>query len=167
MANSNENLQSAFAGESQASRKYLYFSEKADKDNQPQIAKLFRAASDAETVHARNHLKAMNGIGSVGDNLKTAIGGEHYEFTEMYPGFIDQASAEKNAKAVTTFNWANKVEKIHHALYEQALKDLDMGKKRENKPFWVCQNCGNTVEGDAPDVCPICNMPKSWFKRID
>jgi rubrerythrin len=167
MATSNENLQAAFAGESQASRKYLYFAEKADADGQPQIAKLFRAASEAETVHARNHLKAMNGIGSVADNLKAAIGGEHYEFTDMYPGFIDQANKEKNTKATQTFNWANKVEKIHHTLYEQALKDLDAGKKKENKPFYVCENCGNTVEGDAPDVCPVCGKPRSWFKKID
>jgi rubrerythrin len=167
MVNSNENLKAAFAGESQASRKYLYFAEKADADNQPQIAKLFRAASDAETVHARNHLKALKGIGSIADNLKEAIGGEHYEFTEMYPNFIDLAIKEKNVKATQTFNWANNVEKIHHTLYEQALKDLDAGKKKENKPFYVCQNCGNTVEGDAPDSCPICGKPRSWFKKID
>ena len=160
MANSNENLQAAFAGESQASRKYLYFAEKADQDNQPQIAKLFRAASEAETVHARNHLNALNGIGAVADNLKAAIGGEHYEFTEMYPGFIDKANEEKNTKAARSFNWANKVEKIHHALYEQALKDLETGKKRENIPFYVCQTCGNTVEGDAPEHCPVCGSPK-------
>ena len=113
MANSKENLQEAFAGESQASRKYLYFAEKADQDGQPQVARLFRAASDAETVHARNHLNAMSGIGSVKDNLQAAISGEHYEFTQMYPGFIDQAIAEKNGKAQVTFNWANKVEQVH------------------------------------------------------
>jgi rubrerythrin len=167
MAKSIENLKAAFAGESQASRKYLYFAEKADADGQPQIAKLFRAASDAETVHARNHIKAMGGVGSVAENLKEAIGGEHYEFTDMYPGFINQSIDEKNNKATQTFNWANNVEKVHHKLYEQALKDLEAGKKKENKPFYVCQNCGNTVEGEAPDVCPICGKPKSWFKKID
>jgi rubrerythrin len=167
MANTNENLKSAFAGESQASRKYLYFAEKADQDNQQQIARLFRAASDAETVHARNHLKAMNGIGAVADNLKEAITGEHYEFTDMYPGFIEQANNEKNTRAAQSFNWANKVEKIHHGLYEQALKDLEAGKKKDNKPYFVCQNCGNTVEGEVPDKCPVCGKPASWFKKID
>jgi rubrerythrin len=167
MADSMENLQAAFAGESQASRKYLYFAEKADKDGQPQIARLFRAASDAETVHARNHLNAMNGIGSIADNLKTAISGEHYEFTRMYPDFINQAVAEKNSKAQVTFNWANKVEQVHHKLYEQALKDLEAGKKLETKPIFVCQRCGNTVEGEAPDKCPICGAPKTMFKNID
>ena len=167
MADSMENLQAAFAGESQASRKYLYFAEKADKDGQPQIARLFRAASDAETVHARNHLNAMNGLGSVADNLKTAISGEHYEFTKMYPDFINQAVAEKNSKAQVTFNWANKVEQVHHKLYEQALKDLEAGKKLETKPIFVCQRCGNTVEGEAPDRCPICGAPKTMFKNID
>jgi rubrerythrin len=167
MANTNENLKSAFAGESQASRKYLYFAEKADKDGQPQIAKLFRAASEAETVHARNHLNAMNGIGGGADNLKVAIGGEHYEFTEMYPGFIDQAKAEKNSRAENSFTWADKVEKIHHGLYQQALQDLAAGKKAENKPYYVCQTCGFTVEGEAPDKCPVCGALKIKFKRID
>jgi rubrerythrin len=167
MSNTNENLQAAFAGESQASRKYLYFAEKADADGQPQIARLFRAASEAETVHARNHLNAMDGIGSVADNLKAAVGGEHYEFTEMYPGFIVQADAEKNTKARISFNWANKVEQIHHSLYQKALQSVQAGKKPENKPIFVCQNCGNTVEGEAPDVCPVCGMPKSMYKKID
>jgi rubrerythrin len=167
MSNSMENLQAAFAGESQASRKYLYFSEKADKDGQSQIAKLFRAASEAETVHARNHLRAMSGIGTIEDNLKAAISGEHEEFTSMYPGFIKTAQEEKNSKAEITFNWANKVEKVHHGLYEQALATLKAGKKTENKPFYVCQNCGHTVEGDAPDKCPICGALKSQFKKID
>jgi rubrerythrin len=167
MANTNDNLQSAFAGESQASRKYLYFSEKAAKDCQSQIAKLFRAASEAETVHARNHLNAMKGINSVADNLKAAIQGEHYEFIEMYPGFIDQAQKEQNGKAEESFDWANQVEQIHHSLYQQALKDLEAGKNNEGKPFYVCQRCGNTVEGEAPDKCPVCGSPKTMFKRID
>ena len=94
MSETQDNLKAAFAGESQASRKYLYFAEKADANSQPQVARLFRAASEAETVHARNHLNALNGIGSVADNLKAAVSGEHAEFTEMYPGFIMQAEAE-------------------------------------------------------------------------
>jgi rubrerythrin len=167
MSNTNDNLKDAFAGESQASRKYLYFAEKADKDGQPQVAKLFRAASDAETVHARNHLNAMNGIGSAADNLKAAIEGEQYEFTKMYPAFIDQAREEKNSKAEVSFNWANKVERIHHNLYQKALKDVEAGKQAENKPIFVCQRCGNTVEGEAPDKCPVCGAPQTLFKKID
>jgi rubrerythrin len=167
MPNSNENLQAAFAGESQASRKYLYFSEKAEKDGQPQIAKLFRAASEAETVHARNHLKAMAGVGTTEENLKAAISGEHEEFTGMYPGFIKIAQDEKNSKAEITFNWANKVEKVHHGLYQQALSDFKAGKKIENKTIYVCPVCGNTMEGDAPDKCPICGALKAQFKKID
>jgi rubrerythrin len=167
MANTSENLQAAFAGESQASRKYLYFAEKADKDGQPQIARLFRAASDAETVHARNHLNAMKGIGSMADNLKAAINGEHYEFTQMYPAMIDQAKVEKNGAALKSFDYANEVEQIHHELYQQALKDLESAKKNEGRPFYVCQNCGNTVEGEAPDSCPVCGFSKDWFKKIE
>ena len=167
MSNSNENLQAAFAGESQASRKYLYFSEKADKDGQTQIARLFRAASEAETVHARNHLRAMAGIKTTDENLESAIAGEHEEFSDMYPGFIKIAQDEKNSKAEITFNWANKVEKVHHGLYQKALAELKAGKKAENKPFYVCQNCGHTVEGEAPDKCPICGALRSQFKKID
>src|SRR5512136_1159446 len=153
MANTSQNLQAAFAGESQASRKYLYFAERADKDGQTQIARLFRSASEAETVHARNHLNAMKGIGPLAENLQTAINGEHHEFIEMYPRFIDQAKAEKNSQAEISFNWANKVEQIHHGLYQQALKDFKAGKKAVNQPYFVCQRCGNTVEGEAPDKC--------------
>src|SRR5512136_2920789 len=125
MANTSQNLQAAFAGESQASRKYLYFAERADKDGQPQIARLFRAASEAETVHARNHLNAMGGIRATADNLKESINGEHHEFTAMYPGFITQAKTDANSKAERSFDYANQVEKIHHGLYQQALKDLE------------------------------------------
>ncbi len=167
MANTQENLQAAFAGESQASRKYTYFGEKADKDGQPQIAKLFRAAAEAETVHARNHLNALSGIRATSDNLKEAISGEHHEFTEMYPAFITQAQTDANARAGKSFDYANKVEKIHHGLYQQALKDLEGGKKLESKPYFVCQVCGYTVEGEAPDKCPICGALKTMFKRID
>jgi rubrerythrin len=167
MANTHDNLKAAFAGESQASRKYLYFAEKADKDGQPQVARLFRAASEAETIHARNHLNAMKGIGSVADNLKEAVGGEKYEFTDMYPGFIAQSQAEKNSQAEVSFNWANKVEKVHHGLYEKALKEVQAGKKPEVKAVYVCERCGNTVEGEAPDRCPICGAAKALFKKIE
>jgi rubrerythrin len=167
MPNTSDNLQAAFAGESQASRKYLYFAEKADKEGQPQIARLFRAASEAETVHARNHLKVMKGIGTTEENLKTAISGEFHEMTEMYPEFIAQAKTDKNNEAEKSFDLANKVEKVHHGLYHQALKDLEAAKKLPAKPYYVCQVCGQTVEGEAPDKCPVCGAGKMAFKKVE
>lgn len=167
MSNTLENLQSAFAGESQANRRYLFFAEKAEKEGHPQIARLFRAAAEAETVHARNHLQVMGGIGSTRDNLKAAVSGENYEFTKMYPGFIEQAKSEKNAGAETSFIRANAVEKIHYNLYQKALEALEAGQKFKDEPYFVCQVCGNTVAGEAPDKCPICGAPKKMFKRVE
>jgi rubrerythrin len=161
-----DNLEAAFAGESQANRKYLFFAEKADEEGYKRVARLFRAAADAETVHAKNHLRVMQGIGSTKDNLITAIGGENHEFTEMYPDFINQAEVEGNKRAVNSFDLANTVEQIHHGLYEAALAEL--GKEGgELKPLYVCQYCGNTIEGEAPDKCPICGVPKRMFKLIE
>lgn len=167
MGNTQENLQDAFAGESQANRKYLFFAEKADKEGYPQIARLFRAAAESETVHARNHLRAMDGIGSTEDNLQVAVEGENYEFTQMYPAFIEQAKAENKNDAETSFDWANKVEKIHHGLFTEALSALETGKQLSDEPYYVCQVCGNTVLKEAPERCPICGMPRSSFKRVD
>jgi len=167
MSNTQENLETAFAGESQVNRRYLFFADKAEKEGYPRIARLFRAAAEAETVHARNHLKTMGGIGSTKDNLQVAIKGELYEFTKMYPGFIEQAKAENNDDAQTGFDWANKVEKIHHRLYQKALKDLEAGKEIKDEPYFVCQGCGYTVAGEAPEKCPICGAPRSKFKRVE
>jgi len=167
MGNTQENLQAAFAGESQANRRYLFFAEKAEKDGHPQIARLFRAIAEAETVHARNHLSTMGNIKSTKENLEEAIDGEHYEFTKMYPEFIEQAKSEGVKRAEVTFDFANKVEKIHHTLYEKALQAVEGGQQLEEKPFFVCQVCGYTVEGAAPDKCPICGAPQSRFKQVD
>ncbi len=167
MGQTNDNLQAAFAGESQASRKYHYFADKADEEGYKQIARLFRAASDAETVHARNHLNVMQGVKSTAENLKTAISGEHYEFSRMYPDFMKQAEADGNKEANNSFWLANKVEQVHHSLYESALTSLEKGQNIPEKPMYVCQHCGNTVEGEPPDKCPICGKPSSMFKRID
>jgi len=167
MSKTSDNLQEAFAGESQASRKYLYFAEKADGEGHKQIARLFRAASEAETVHARNHLRVMGEIKSTKDNLKAAIGGENYEFTKMYPEFMKQADAEDNKRAKGSFDLANKVEQIHHRLYQTALSMLEKSQVMAEKPIYVCQVCGNTVEGEAPETCPVCGAPKKMFKRID
>ncbi len=167
MSQSTQNLQAAFAGESQANRKYLFFAEKAEQEGQKQVARLFRAAAEAETVHARNHLNALAGIKSVKENLQAAISGEHYEFTKMYPEFIKQADADKEAPARNTFNLANKVEQIHHGLFSAALSGVEKAQPAPLKPFFVCQVCGNTVEGEAPERCPVCGAPKKMFKQVD
>ncbi|MFQ6122201.1 MAG: rubrerythrin family protein [Dehalococcoidales bacterium] len=167
MGDTQQNLQAAFAGESQANRRYLFFADKADKEGHPQIARLFRAAAEAETVHAYNHLRTTGGIKSTKDNLEVAISGEHYEFTKMYPGFIEQAKAENNKAAESGFTWANEVEKIHHELYQNALKALETGKQLKEEPYFICQVCGYTVAGEAPNECPICRAPRTRFKRID
>jgi rubrerythrin len=167
MGNTQDNLKDAFAGESQANRRYLFFADRADEEGHPVIARLFRAAAEAETVHARNHLRALGEIKSTEDNLKAAIGGEHYEFTHMYPGFIEQAKAEGNTEAEDSFDLANKVEKIHHALYEKALKSLEGGESLKDESYFVCQGCGYTVGGQAPEKCPICGAPRSMFKRVE
>jgi len=162
-----ENLQAAFAGESQANRRYLFFAEKADEAGNKQIARLFRAAAEAETVHARNHLGVMGGIKSTKENLEVAAEGENYEFVEMYPGFIKQAESENNTQAERSFDLANKVEEIHHGLFQKALGSLESGEPPVDKPYFVCQVCGNTVEGEALERCPICGAPRSRFKRVE
>lgn len=167
MADTIDNLWEAFAGESQANRKYLFFAEKADEAGNKQIARLFRAAAEAETVHARNHLRVLGEIKSDKENLEAAIGGEHHEFTGMYPGFIEQANAENNQKASNSFDLANKVEQIHHGLFQTALGDLESGKAFDDAPYYVCQICGNTVEGEAPEKCPVCGAPRSRFKMVE
>jgi len=167
LSKTKKNLEDAFAGESQASRRYLYFAERAESEGHPQIARLFRAAVESETVHARNHLKVLGGIGSTAENLKGSMGGEEYEFTKMYPAFIEQANAEKQTKAEISFDNANKVEQIHYGLYQKALESLESGKELKEEPYYVCQVCGNTVAGEAPEKCPICGAPRSKFKKVE
>ncbi len=167
MSKTAEDLALAFAGESQANRKYLFFADKAESEGHKQIARLFRAAAEAETVHARNHLKVMQGIKSTKENLLAAIGGEHYEFTKMYPEFIKQAEADAEKNAQDSFDLANHVEQIHHSLYKSALDMLENDREALVQPFYVCQTCGNTVEGKAPKECPVCGAARKRFKRID
>ena len=159
-----DNLKEAFAGESQANRKYLAFAKKADEEGLFQIARLFRAAAEAETVHAHNHLTVLNGIKTTEENLKEAIAGEVEEFKEMYPKFIKVAEEENNKKALWTFDVANQVEEIHAGLYQKALDSI--GENVETI-YYVCNFCGNTVEKDAPDICSVCGAPKKEFKRIE
>jgi rubrerythrin len=167
MSDTKDNLGAAFAGESQANRKYLFFAEKAEQEGYKQVAKLFRAAADAETVHARNHLKVMQGIKSTKENLLAAKGGENYEFTEMYPEFIKQAETEGNDKAKGSFDLANKVEQIHHGLFDATLSKVEKGETIVEKSIYVCQYCGNTVEGEAPEKCSVCGAPRKMFKLIE
>jgi len=161
------NLQEAFSGESKANRRYMFFADKADKEGYPQVARLFRAVAEAETVHARNHLMAMDAIGSTRDNVTAANIGEHQEFTGMYPAFIEMAKREKNDRAERTFDWANKVEQIHYKYFEEALKALKEDKPMADATYYVCQVCGNTVTGEAPDKCPICGAPAKAFKKME
>ncbi len=160
-----DNLQEAFAGESQANRKYLAFAKKADDDGFNQVAKLFRAAAAAETVHAHKHLKVMGGIKSTKENLEEAIEGETHEYTKMYPQMILEAEKEGgNEQALKSFDLANKVESIHANLYRNALENMD---NKESVDYYVCQICGNTVENEAPDTCHVCGAPSSMFTKID
>jgi rubrerythrin len=162
-----DNLKSAFAGESQANRKYLAFAKKADADGFPQVAKLFRAAAEAETVHAHAHLKALGGIGDTAANLEAAVDGEGYEFKEMYPPFLKEAEAEGDDAAARSFQFALAVEEIHHGLYEKALEAVKGGSDLPEAVIHVCPVCGNTFEGDLPDRCPVCNVPKDKFFEVN
>ena len=164
MSKSEQHLRDAFAGESQANRKYLAFAEKADKEGYPQVAKLFRAAGAAETVHAHAHLRALGEIGNTADNLKVAVEGETHEFKHMYPEMIKDAKEEGNKTAERSFIFANEVEKVHAELYQNALDNLD---GLEEADYYVCSVCGMTVEDEAPDTCPVCSAKKSAFFKVD
>lgn len=164
MTKTEKNLLEAFAGESQANRKYLAFAKKAEEEGYKQIARLFRAAAEAETVHALNHLRELGGVKSTKENLQAAINGETYEFENMYPRMIKEAEAEGKEGALRSFEFANEVEQIHAELYRKALENLG---KNPDVVYYVCQVCGNTVEGEAPDECPVCGAKKEAFKKIE
>jgi len=163
MAKTDENLESAFAGESQANRRYLAFAKKAEEEGFTQVAKLFKAAAEAETVHALNHLRITGQIKSTLENLDTAVSGETFEFNEMYPKYIDTAKQEGNKQAAWSFNVANQVEQIHAKLFTKAIDSLKNKKPLEQVEYYVCSVCGNTVESEAPNKCPICGAPKEKF----
>ena len=166
MAKTEENLKAAFAGESQANRMYLAFAKKAEEEGLAQVAKLFKAAAEAETVHALNHLNVMEKAKSTAENLSTAISGETYEFKSMYPQFIEDAKKEDDKKALQSFDYANKVEQIHAKLYQKALDALKNNKELPIIDMYVCPVCGNTFEGNPPDMCPICATKKEKFMKI-
>jgi len=166
MSKTLENLKEAFAGESQANRKYTAYAQKAEADGYPQIAKLFRAAAAGETVHAIAHYKAMDGVKSTAENLKDAINGENYEVVSMYPGMIADAEAEGDRRAVVSFKNAFAVEKVHEGLYREALALLEEGKQDEDFDYFVCPVCGYVEKRSAPDRCPVCGAPGAKFERI-
>ncbi len=161
-----ENLQAAFAGESQANRTYLAFAKKAEQEGKPQVAKLLRAGAHAETIHAHAHLRALGGIRDTATNLEAAIAGEAHEFQSMYPGFIREAEAEGNKPALSSFRNANAVEEVHHGLYAQALAAVKEGKDLPAADIWVCDVCGNTVIGNLPDTCSVCKVSKDHFAAV-
>jgi len=162
-----DDLKAAFAGESQANRKYLAFAKKADAEGLTQIAKLFRAAAAAETVHAHNHLRALDGVGLTRENLKVAIEGENYEWATMYPEFIQDAEAESMKRALASFRFAYEVEKIHEELYRGALVALEANQPLEAVDYYVCPICGYTHEGPLQGICPVCKTPADKFERIN
>jgi rubrerythrin len=164
MSKSYDDLMAAFAGESQANRKYLAFAKKADDEGFAQVARLFRAAASAETVHALTHFRNAGEIKTTEENLKSAIEGESYENTTMYPAFIKDAEDEANAKALKSFTWANEAEKVHEMLYREALETLD--KPGETYDYYVCPVCGHTHKRSAPDKCPICGTLGSKFEKV-
>jgi len=155
----------AFAGESQANRKYSAFAAQADKEGYPQAARLFRAAAEAEAVHSANHLRALKAIKSTKENLREAIAGETHEFKEMYPEMIAAARAEGAKEAERSFNYANAVEEYHARLYHGVLESLE--EKKEIYPYYVCPVCGMTVEKEAPEKCPVCGVKGSMFKKVE
>ncbi len=164
MSNTTDNLQNAFAGESQANRKYLAFAKKADEEGYHQVARLFRAAAHAETVHALNHFKALGGVRSTAENLQAAVGGENYEVVSMYPPMLAEAESAGEKQAARSFRFALEVEKVHEALYRQAAEML--GKPVSDADYYVCPFCGYTHEGPFEGKCPVCGAPFEKFDKI-
>ena len=164
MSKTEQNLKDAFAGESQANRKYLAYAKMAEQEGNKQAAKLFRAAAAAETIHAHNHLRELGVVRSTKENLMDAINGESYEFQKMYPQMITDAKAEGKDGALRSFNYANEVEKVHAALYKKALESLAKGGDTD---YYVCSVCGYTAEGSAPDECPVCKSKRQAFMKAE
>ena len=165
MANTEDNLKEAFAGESQANQKYRAFAEKADKDGFPNVARLFRTTAEAERIHAAGHFGALEGIGTTADNLQAAIDGETYEYTEMYPPMLATAEAEGH-RAKRMFAFAVKAEAVHAQLYTQALEAIQRGEDLSETNFYLCPICGYIEFGNPPAACPICGVKASKFVRI-
>lgn len=166
MAKTVENLRNAFAGESQANRRYLAFARKAEEEGFSQVAKLFRAAAEAGTIHALNHLRITGEVKSTAENVDAAVAGETFEYKKMYPEYVSTAKQEGNQQAAWSFDVANKVEQVHAGLFSKAVEALKSKRELANVDYYVCGVCGNTVEGAAPEKCPICGAPKAKFFKV-
>jgi rubrerythrin len=166
MSKTIENLQAAFAGESQARNKYTYFAKIARKEGYHYIADMFEETADNECRHAKDHFKLLGGMGTTAENLQAAIAGEHYEVTEMYPQFVAEAKAEGNKQAATQFRQIARAEAAHEARYRKLLEMLENGTvfKRETPIRWKCLKCGLIHEGtEPPKICPACKHSKEYF----
>jgi len=166
MSKTIDDLKSAFAGESQANRRYLAFAKQAEQDGYPTLAHLFRAVAAAETVHAHNHLRALGEIKTTAENLEAAKAGENYEVVSMYPEFIKDAEAEGQKKALSSFTWAWNVEQEHEGYYQEAIDGLKVGKAVADVEYYVCPVCGHTHRGVPPEKCPVCGTPSKRFEKI-
>jgi rubrerythrin len=166
MVDTIDNLWEAFAGESQANRKYTIFAMIANDEGHPEIAKLFRAAAESENVHLMCHLRSLGDIGKTEENLESAMDGERYEYTEMYPKFITKAKEDGMKEARLCFNYAKNVEERHEAMYREALETIRTGKKLEERIYYVCQVCGNLEIDRLPKSCPVCGNPPEVFKEV-
>lgn len=162
-----KNAQEAYAGESQANRKYSVFAEKAAAEGYPVVGKLFRAASEAEAIHAKRLLFIQNAVRSTEENLQDAIEAETYEFTTMYPRFVAEAKEERRSEATTVFTHAMKAEEVHANLYLQALESVRGGKDLDSEKIYLCPVCGDVELGAAPEKCPICGVPGRIFREVE
>lgn len=162
-----DDLKEAFAGESQANRRYLAYGEQAAKDGFPGVAKLFRAVAAAETIHALAHLRAMDGVGGTVANLTEAMAGEKHEFTEMYPPMLAQAETEGHKRAARSMRFALEVEKVHYDLFAKALAAVSGGTDLADVHTRVCPHCGHTVIGEAPDACPVCGAKGERYLEVE
>jgi rubrerythrin len=158
-------LKEAFAGESQANRKYLAFARKAEQEGFANVARLFRTAAEAETIHAHGHLAALDAIGSTAENLAEAVGGETYEFREMYPPMLERALGAGH-KAKRMFGYAVEAEEVHAKLFAAALEAVKAGKDLEQASFHLCPVCGHIELGEPPESCPICGAKGSRFVQV-
>jgi len=161
-----DNLKNAFAGESQAHMRYLIFAKRAEAEGLPSIARLFKAISYAEQVHATNHYNALSLIRGSSDNLQVCIEGETYEVNEMYPAFYAVAQLQEEKGAMQTFNFALQAEKIHASMYQNAKRTVETRKDIQLGMMHICEVCGHTVEGEAPDRCPVCGASKEKFRKF-
>jgi len=161
-----ENAKEAFAGESQANRKYQAFSDKAAEEGFRNVATLFKAASEAEAIHAKKLLKVLTAIGDTSKNLEASIAGETHEFTSMYPEFVKSAEAEGRTDALLAFTQAMKAEEVHANLYKKALASIKGGSDIGRDKIFLCPICGNIETGKAPDKCPICGVFGKQFREI-